>query len=156
MGHTAPGMMQQEPESPAMFSHPSLPRLMLLCVLVLLATWAAMMWPFNFGPRDGVWLSMQPREPAQLLLRMLLFVPLGFCEAWLVGNALRVRNAALVMVAIDAALVSIIGETAQWWLPGRTSSLLDVVANTLGGVVGGMLGVALSPRLNARFWPDAS
>ena len=148
-------MMSQHEQPPTPFSHPSLPRLLVLALLVLAATLLVMLWPLNFESREGAWLSMQPREPMDLLLRVALFVPLGFCEAWLVGNALRMRNAVLVMVTIDAALVSVIGETAQWWLPDRTSSLLDVVANTLGGALGGKLGLSLAPWLNAKFWPDA-
>ena len=38
-------------------------------------------------------------------------------------------------------------ETAQIWIPGRVSDIRDVISNTLGAVVGVLLGLAITaPR----------
>ena len=44
----------------------------------------------------------------------------------------------MLLVIIDAALLGLIVETLQLWLPAQ-SAILDLVANTMGGTVGGIL-----------------
>jgi glycopeptide antibiotics resistance protein len=63
---------------------------------------------------------------------ILLFVPLG--------AALRLRELSLAKTATYGFVLSFAVESAQWLLiPGRTTSLDDVVLNTLGTVIGHLL-----------------
>jgi glycopeptide antibiotics resistance protein len=69
---------------------------------------------------------------------ILFFVPIGF----LLGLLLPHRWSLLAIVG--GALLSSAVETAQGlFLPGRVSSIEDVVANTLGSIVGCLIAVAM-------------
>jgi VanZ family protein len=48
-------------------------------------------------------------------------------------------KATLSAVAVAVALFSLVIETAQYFLPTRYSSILDVAADTVGGILGGWL-----------------
>ena len=65
-----------------------------------------------------------------------IFVPIG----WGLHRSVRRRGAAprtrLLVVAILAAAYSLTMETLQAWLPNRYSSVVDVLANTLGATIG--------------------
>lgn len=73
---------------------------------------------------------------ASLLLNVILYVPLG--------AALRLRGAQLVTVVAIGAAVSVGIESTQLVIPGRHTALSDLLANTLGAALGGVL--ALQPR----------
>jgi len=76
-------------------------------------------------------------------LNIILFVPFGI----VLGVLLKGHPWRLIGVA---AVVPLAIEVVQGvFLPGRTSSALDVVANTLGGLIGA-LSIALSRRLFAN------
>jgi hypothetical protein len=76
-------------------------------------------------------------------LNVVLFVPFGVVLAVLLrGHPWRLIGVAGV-VPLTIEIVQAV------FLPGRTSSALDVVANTLGGLIGA-LSVALSRRLLAH------
>jgi hypothetical protein len=65
-------------------------------------------------------------------LNVLLFVPLGLALRWLTG-----RWIAIVGIA---GLTTLAIETLQWRLiPGRDASLGDLIANTLGAMIGAWL-----------------
>jgi len=66
---------------------------------------------------------------ADILMNVALFVPLGF----LLERSLGVTRTALLGVLVSLGI-----ETAQLFLPGRWSTLSDVVANGLGGWIGAM------------------
>lgn len=77
-----------------------------------------------------------------VILNILLFAPLG------VGLALYgvpARRAILMMLAMSALI-----ETAQLWIPGRDSTLGDVVSNTVGGAAG----FACSRYARIWLWPS--
>jgi hypothetical protein len=66
---------------------------------------------------------------ADFVDNVLLFVPLGFGLRLL---GLRRRYALAIIVALTASI-----ETAQYWvISGRDSALGDLLANTLGGILG--------------------
>ena len=68
-----------------------------------------------------------------VLLNIALFVPFGAALAW--GRAFSLRNATRALVA--ALVVSTVIELLQLGVTkGRDASLSDIVANTLGGVLG--------------------
>lgn len=72
---------------------------------------------------------------------VVLFVPLGLLATLLVRRGLA-WLAPLACIAASA----LIEVTQAVVLPGRFSSVADVVANGLGGVIGMLLGLALARR----------
>lgn len=71
---------------------------------------------------------------------VLMFLPIGFFAAAAAEPRYRAR-----LVPIAAAVSALI-ETAQLFVPGRVSSVSDVVANTLGTLFGVLLLVGSSDR----------
>jgi VanZ family protein len=92
---------------------------------------------------------------------ILLYVPLGWLLVRLPSIAPRHRSVALIAVMASAALLSLGIELAQTLLP-RLPSLVDIACNTLGAVLGGLVGLLaypawrdwyvrwVRPRLSAR------
>lgn len=80
---------------------------------------------------------------------ILVYAPFG----WLLGNILHQSmqlRRALVWVTIYGLLFSFIMEYLQMFIPGRNSSYVDIMTNTLGAFVGG-----LSVRfLEYHTWPS--
>jgi hypothetical protein len=66
------------------------------------------------------------------ILNVFLFVPLG------IGLALSGRSAKRALIAMCA--LSVLIETAQLVIPGRDSTLGDVLTNSFGGVLGFVIG----------------
>lgn len=69
-----------------------------------------------------------------------VFVPLGWAlhrvtRRW----SLFPRTVNLVAVSIAVAAFSLTIETVQYFLPSRYSSFVDVVTNSLGGILGAWL-----------------
>ncbi len=62
----------------------------------------------------------------EMALNVALFVPLGGVLGWL-GSARWLPGLVLLSVGI---------EVAQLWLPDRNSEVIDVVSNSLGGLLG--------------------
>lgn len=123
-----------------------------------LALWLALLlgklYPFRFASAgsggEGL-LSLVDRPGATVLWQVAMFVPLGAIEAQLARRLLgRFSAATLVLVTLDAALLSLIGETLQWWSPDRASSAIDLAANTLGGVLGYLLSLHAYDALTRR------
>ena len=76
------------------------------------------------------------------LLNTVLFVPFGLAIYWLLGSKRATVAAGFAFTLVIEAL--------QWqFIPGRDASLGDLVANTLGTVVGVMLAVLGSAGLYA-------
>ncbi|MCB1916765.1 MAG: VanZ family protein [Rhodocyclaceae bacterium] len=101
--------------------------------------------PFHF--LDAPW----PRyyRVNDMVLNLLGFVPLGF----LLVPALprRMPLGTCVTVTVLACFALSLGlETLQNFLPTRVASNLDLGFNTLGSLVGGLLGAWLGPRLFAH------
>jgi VanZ family protein len=79
------------------------------------------------------WLSMD------VALNVAVFVPLG----WLVARAGHSRGlSSLGMILLTAGgcgALSLAAETVQFFIPSRHSSVIDVVANTLGAFLGAVM-----------------
>jgi glycopeptide antibiotics resistance protein len=79
------------------------------------------------------------RLVADVALNVAMFVPIG----WGLHRAARRRGGAprtrLRRAVILAAAFSLTMETVQAWLPNRYSSVVDVLANTLGATIGAWL-----------------
>jgi len=117
---------------------------LLLSTGALLATVAAMLYPFSFKvPGSDVWLDLESRTWLLVLGNVTLFLPVGVSEGCLAQRVFGRRSWVPLMVMADVALLSLFGETAQVWLAGRDSSGVDFVANALGGAVGSWVGPVL-------------
>jgi hypothetical protein len=113
--------------------------------LVTVAILLVQLYPYRFAAGAPPFLGLRHAGALAVLGQVALFVPLGIVEARLARLALGFAGGALaLLVAIDAALLSLICQTAQYWLPDRTSSVIDLAANTLGGVLGYKLSLLLS------------
>jgi len=83
---------------------------------------------------------------------VLLFVPLAFAA---MGVCLLDRSgawrtvAALIAVVVSCACLSLAVEFAQVWIPERTASRLDVLAQVLGTLVGVVAWILCGARLTA-------
>jgi VanZ family protein len=98
--------------------------------------------PFEFsrtGPQSFSVLGLEPRD---FVLNTLLFIPLGvFVYCRLVTDEKKLST--ILVVAIVGVVISVLIELFQIFL-ARYPSAVDVVANTLGTVVGAVL---------AALWP---
>lgn len=124
-------------------------------VLILIAT----LYPFQFWAdplplryydshvvSDGAsWLL------SDFLLNVLLFVPMGFGCAELFRFA-AARAVPVLLSGGASALVSFAVEGAQLMLPSRYPSLCDVIANTSGGLIGGLCFVLWEDRILILWW----
>ncbi len=119
-----------------------------------LAVWVLFMAVATMAPFDFRRIAVEPQQgrallveavrqlaPVHLALNMLLFVPFGALLDAVIGRSRFARAwSSAIVVAGAACLVSIAIESAQLWLPGRESSPVDVMANTLGGASGVVFG----------------
>ncbi|MFP4143964.1 MAG: VanZ family protein [Phycisphaeraceae bacterium] len=122
----------QDPPIPPGLSKWLLASLAAVAVIVV-----AKLAPFNFSTGAGPLFGYEARHPAVVLGQVALFLPLGLCEAQVVRRMLPgMFTLGLAVTAMDAVVLSLAGETAQHWLPGRTSAAIDVPANALGAIAG--------------------
>jgi len=87
-------------------------------------------------------------ERAEYLANVALFVPVGVFLLLLFGTRLW-----WLALAAAITLTSLI-ETAQQAVPGRVSDERDIAANTVGAVVGILLGLVLTLPSTLRRWRD--
>ncbi|MFZ9745991.1 MAG: VanZ family protein [Opitutaceae bacterium] len=87
------------------------------------------------------------RDVRDTVLNVLGFLPVGLL-AWLAASRSRLGWRWLGVLGSGLGL-SLAIETGQIWLPERVSSVIDLAANGVGAVVGGV-GAALVARLGAR------
>jgi VanZ family protein len=88
-------------------------------------------WPQRMTGLDAT-------EQLEVVANVLLFLPLGLLLYRPAGPGGPWRRAAAVLVI--GALTTLCFESIQFFVPGRTSSLVDALANTSGAA----LGVAVS------------
>lgn len=108
----------------------------LLLGYLLVAVAAIVLAPFevHWPPRLD-WTLVGPGGfgAADMVLNVVLFVPLGF-----LAERQGRGHGRLGQIALAAMLLSLAIECVQLVIPGRWSSFSDVVANTVGGVLGGV------------------
>ena len=94
----------------------------------------------------------------EALANVLMFVPFGLLGVWILGDwreithhektglAIISRRPSLTGVTVQVVLagvaLSTLIETTQLALPGRVSALSDIWHNSLGGLLGALLGAA--------------
>jgi len=123
------------------------------CALVfaLLLTTYASLRPFAWSAARGdplVFLLHPKLASAGLwdfTLNVFGYMPLGFFGVFAVAQARRYRCALIVLLGCIA--YSVLMETLQNYLPGRTPSAMDVIANTGGAVLGVLAGLFVSELL---------
>ena len=77
-----------------------------------------------------------------LILNVLGFVPLGFLVVLRLSNPKLLPAWSCLLLAVVVGFgLSLAIELTQVWLPGRDSSLSDLIANTVGTAIGGVLGI---------------
>jgi len=85
------------------------------------------------------------------LSNILVFVPLGVMGALLARLRGRSLALAVVRMTITAGLMSLVVEWVQIGLEQRASSLIDLIANTLGGTIGAIVGNVMATPLTTRW-----
>lgn len=98
-------------------------------VLAVLARRVPLPGPLASVSRGDLWWALED------IANVLLFVPLGFALTRVLGRGLYGATAGLL---VSAAI-----ETAQLVVPDRHSSLLDVICNSVGAVIGALLATAV-------------
>lgn len=119
---------------------------LLLGVLALIAYGS--LYPFNFKPNavdcgvlDAVRrLAWARAGRADRIYNVLLYLPAGFCLAlWL--NAYCRRWVAVLVATVVGTLFSLCIEVAQVYLSPRVPSLIDLLLNSLGTLLGAGAGI---------------
>ncbi|MCG8469395.1 MAG: VanZ family protein [Gemmatimonadetes bacterium] len=114
---------------------------------ILTSVWLALVLYGTLRPDDvptsaGFCILCGDRGLADALLNIAMFVPLGI-------GARRLGPGPLLVFALGFLLSGSI-ETTQFFIPGRDASVGDVVMNSLGGLIGGLL----SPHIETLLRPD--
>lgn len=129
-----------------------------IIAITLLCISALTLFPYDFflveTINDFTWAGLLARAyrpvlmPLEFLANIIMFVPLGF------GCALRLRKktivACLTILSISLAATLTI-EFLQIFLPSRTPSHTDLIANTLGGGLGFVLWRYWQPLSQSRW-----
>lgn len=70
---------------------------------------------------------------------ILLFIPLGISLAMVLNSKQISEGTILVIVCLLSIIISSTIETTQLFLPSRVSNLTDIIFNSLGGLLGGII-----------------
>ena len=76
------------------------------------------------------------------------FIPMGFLLSALLGHWQQPFRKRLLFVMLACGTISLTIELAQAWIPSRSSQMLDLILNTLGGGIG-----VAGHGLYRRFFP---
>ena len=129
---------------------PGLGRWMLAALAVTIAILLVQLYPYRFASGAGPFLGMEYRSHLLVLGQVALFVPLGMVETHLVRRIFgSVGGAMALLVTLDGAILGLICQSAQYWIPARTSSAIDLAANALGTVIGYKLAVLMTKARKA-------
>jgi len=125
-------------------------KLFFLCVFVI-AYFTLYPWtfvPFHEHSRilEGVRPLVGRGDHLDIVVNLCLYLPLGVLGVlgWWRGSS--TAGGWIALAAFGAAL-SFTLETIQAWVPGRDSSQLDILTNTIGTIAGARLGVSIAGRL---------
>jgi VanZ family protein len=122
----------------------------LTVVLVALTTWEVT-YPLNFQAQvQSHWLAGMDIHKIDDVGNVLLFIPWSLVAAWRLTVKGRSRLSTVLQLTLLGMGLSFAAETLQVWLPDRDSSLLDVITNTLGAMLGAWFGCAFSGWLSRR------
>jgi len=125
-------------------------KLFFLCVFVIAYF---TLYPWTFVPFHGHSTILEGLRPLvgksdylDIVVNLCFYLPLGVLGVlgWWKGS--RTAGRWIALAAFGAAL-SFTLETIQAWVPGRDSSLLDILTNTIGTIAGARLGIAIAGHL---------
>src|SRR5436853_7630144 len=102
-----------------------------LLMYMLAVTLIVNLLPFHFTWPDE-WRVSVESDPYDLITDFVLFIPLGF----LYRMATPRGWAAVVLIVVNAAVISVAIEAMQLLDETRQAAVLDVVANSFGALVG--------------------
>ncbi len=114
-------------------------------LLVLLMT----LFPFNFTHPEGFAFRnitlyfYHPSNFSDFLLNIILFIPFGFSLTYLLSQGKLKWIGTLIILLLASCSLSFTVESLQIFLPLRSSTISDILANSLGGFLG-FLGFYLS------------
>ncbi len=131
----------------------------LTCGVAILTIYGSL-YPFRFHACSSLLLSSRvfPLNRVDFLSNVLLYVPLGFFGARMLGAA----KSSVPVATLLAALLSFLIEAIQGCVWTRVPSLADVAANTLGALLGSLMalqirfdyeGVLIFCWLGSRLFP---
>jgi len=84
---------------------------------------------------------------SDIIINLAGFIPFGLAlAAMLVKFGGFVRKHGILITVVIGFIVSLFIEITQAWLPSRSSSLLDLLLNTLGTLIGAMIFLLLCKR----------
>lgn len=116
---------------------------------------ATTLFPYDFLDRGAVigfeyglsspW-NWKPGIPADLLANILLYIPLGFGLTGLAQKVLKESTLTGLVILLLVLGLSLGIEFLQTHLPSRSPSILDIAANTLGGLAGWRFWSSFGPR----------
>lgn len=109
------------------------------------------LYPFgDWLPAEGMLAFLTAPWPryiirSDIIANILIYLPMGLLAARALRYRLRPGTAAVAATAL-CLLLSLVMESLQTLLPGRVSSLLDLLLNGLGGLGGALLaGLTVNP-----------
>jgi glycopeptide antibiotics resistance protein len=116
-------------------------------ILGLLLILALTLSPFNFLVKDGFsLLTIRERfgesstlSIGELIANVFLFLPLGFGCTGLVSQKPRSTTKIWLITLIISASLSLLVEGLQIFLASRTPAITDLITNTVGGGLGGVI-----------------
>lgn len=113
--------------------------------LVIPTTYRPLQKEFLIPPWKDV--SYDVPNYRDIVINVLGFIPFGFCFFLYrqpPGGARWLPDALNVVVA--GVVISLTIETIQVWLPGRASSMTDLLCNTAGTLLGALFAQAIRPK----------
>ena len=117
----------------------------LLLIASLSAIIVATIYPFQFVVPEGFTLKSIAEEFAfgsaikDYLQNILLFIPFGISLAAIYERSRRSILLILTVCCLVSATISTAIEVTQFFLPVRTSNITDIIYNSLGGTLGGVV-----------------
>jgi hypothetical protein len=81
--------------------------------------------------------SFDEKNIKDMTINLLGFIPLGFVVFWFIVDIRMVSQTnGFLITLLFCFLISLFIEITQAWIPSRSSQLLDLILNTIGGIVG--------------------
>jgi VanZ family protein len=139
------------------------PRLWLVAVLVASVIVYGSLYPFEFRlPRGGIgpvgtFLASIGQRPGRgdALANILLYMPFGFFLSLCFWRG-PLHSGTFVLAIAIGSLMSLSMELAQYYIPGRVTSLSDLVTNTLGMVLGSFAAIVVGAGYRMQFIGDVA
>lgn len=112
-------------------------------VAYIIAMAIGLLWPFDmvFDAKHLNWVAFQKGVLASraalkfdVLLNIIIFIPMGFLLAAATGSQSFWKSGLFALVM--SSLISLSGETLQYFSPRRQSSLVDWMINSASSVIG--------------------